>query len=161
MKNILTAFFLFVILASCKNKNESTDTSKQNKLQEFGENYNASWNSQNPNNVASFFAEDGVLIVNKGIPIIGRKDITIFAGDFMTAFPDMKLLMDSLVSKGERTEFYWTFIGTNTGLNGTGNTVNFSGFESWIINSEGFIQESIGTFDSEDYNKQISKNVEN
>lgn len=47
----------------------------------------------------------------------------------MTAFPDMKLTMDSLVTKSTSIEYHWSFIGTNTGPEGKCNKVDFSGFE--------------------------------
>jgi len=144
---------LLVFTFGCKNK--------QDQLQEFGQNYNAAWNSQKGENVASFFAKDGALIVNKGTPIVGREAITKFANDFMVAFPDMKLTMDSLVIKNGRTEFHWRFVGTNTGPDGTGNSVDFTGFESWKFSDEGLILESIGTYDAEDYTKQVSGKINN
>jgi len=49
--------------------------------------------------------------------------------------------------------------GTNTGGGGTGNKVKISGFEEWIINGGGRIQESIGTFDSEEYDRQLNIDI--
>jgi len=147
----LGLFLIVVTTFGCKNN--------QDNLQEFGELYNAAWNSQKPEQVASFFATDGALIVNRGTPIVGTEAITKFASDFMLAFPDMELTMDSLVTKNGRTGFHWTFVGTNTGPNGTGNPVNFSGFESWIFNEKGLIQESVGTYDADEYNRQLTGNV--
>lgn len=147
------ALIFLVSIFGCKNEKV--------KLHELGQSYNAAWNSQTPEQVASFFAEDGSLIVNKGTPIVGTEAITKFASDFMVAFPDMKLTMDSLVTNNGRTEFHWTFVGTNTGPEGTGNSVNFSGFESWKLNEDGLIIESIGTYDADEYNKQVSGDVAN
>lgn len=42
----------------------------------------------------------------------------------MTAFSDLRVLMDSAIDRGE---YYWTLIGTNTGPNSTGNPVRISG----------------------------------
>lgn len=124
---------------------------------EFGNEYTDAWNSQKPENVASFFAIDGSLTVNNGTPLIGRTSITEFTNSFMTAFPDMKLSMDNLLIKSDETQYHWSFIGTNTGLNGTGNKVEFNGFERWTFNEDGLIKSSIGKFDEEDYNRQLNK----
>jgi hypothetical protein len=75
----------------------------------------------------------------------------------MTAFPDMKLTMDKLLIKPEETQYHWSFVGTNTGPDGTGNKVGFSGFERWIFNDEGSIKSSIGKFDEEDYKRQLNR----
>jgi len=157
----LSVLVLLIIILGCKNKSEASDMTEQNKLQELGKNYNAAWNSQTPEYVASFYTPHGTLIVNKGTPIVGREQITKFVRDFMVAFPDMKLTMDSLVTKNGRTEFHWTFKGTNTGPGGTGNPVNFSGFESWKFSNEGLIQESFGTYDANEYDRQVSGQVDN
>jgi len=37
------------------------------------------------------------------------------ARSFMTAFPDMRVVMGNLLMKNDRTEYHWTLIGTNTG----------------------------------------------
>jgi len=154
---------LLITVVACKNKVEKleTENTMQQKLQDFGNRYNAAWNSQKPENVASYYALNGTLTVNDGTPILGRDELTKFTKDFMDAFPDLKLNMDSLVTKNGRIEFHWTFVGTNTGPNGTGNAVDFSGFESWILNDNGLIQESIGTYDADEYNRQVSGQTNN
>jgi hypothetical protein len=53
------------------------------------------WYSQNPENVAAFFA-DGSLRVNDGSPAVGRAAITEIARGFMRDFPDMVVTMDDL-----------------------------------------------------------------
>ena len=121
----------------------------------FAKNYAQVWCSQRPNFVSSFFAEDGVLQINDGVPAIGTEAITNVAKGFMDAFPDMVVSMDSLITRSEKTRFYWTLTGTNNGTNGTGNKVNISGFEEWSINEEGFIQESKGYFDNKEYERQL------
>ena len=142
----------FIVLAfSCN----SIKDNQQKKMTTFGLEYTDAWNSQKPEQVASFFEEDGMLIVNKGEPIIGRTAITEFTKGFMTAFPNMELKMDSLVKKGDMYNYHWIFKGTNTGPNGTGNKVVFSGFEQWSLSANGLVKKSIGTFDEEDYNFQV------
>jgi hypothetical protein len=74
----------------------------------------------------------------------------------MTAFPDLRVVMDRLIECGDRTEYHWTLIGTHTGSGGTGNPVRISGFESWQFGPDGLITESQGHFDSADYDRQLA-----
>jgi hypothetical protein len=70
----------------------------------------------------------------------------------MTAFPDMRVLMDDVsVQEGDRALYRWTLVGTNTGPGGTGRSVRISGFEDWRIGADNLIAESLGHFDAEDY----------
>lgn len=57
----------------------------------------------------------------------------------MTAFPDMQVELDKVRVEGERPEYHWTLIGTNTGPGGTGHRVRISGFESWQFGDDGLI----------------------
>jgi predicted ester cyclase len=78
----------------------------------------------------------------------------------MTTFPDIIVSMDSLVTTQKGTEFHWTFTGTNTGPNGTGKKVRIKRVELWQIEN-GLIKESKGSFDTEEYEKQVKFGVEN
>lgn len=64
--------------------------------------------------------------------------------------------MDSLVIKSTETQYHLSFVGTNTGLDGTGNKVDFSGIERWYLNENGKIEVSAGSFDEEDYGRQVN-----
>jgi uncharacterized protein (TIGR02246 family) len=130
------------------------------KLREFASRYTAAWCSQDPASVAAFYSPDGSLSVNGGAPAVGRNAIAEVAQGFMTAFPDLLLLMDDVLVQGDRAEYHWTFIGTNTGPGGTGHRVRFSGFEVWKIGQDGFVAESQGHFDSADYQRQLERGVE-
>ena len=130
------------------------------KLREFASRYTAAWCSQNPASVAAFFSAEGSLRVNGGTPAVGRNAIAEVARGFMTAFPDLVLLMDGVMVQGDRAEFHWTFVGSNTGPGGTGHRVRFSGFEVWKIGEDGLVAESQGHFDSADYQRQLERGVE-
>ena len=122
-------------------------------LGDFAKRYTAAWCSRNASSVAAFFAPNGSISVN-GTPSVGRGAITEMAQGFMTAFPDLQLLMDDIVLQDKRAVYHWTFIGTNSGPGGTGQRVRFSGFEMWKIGEDGLIAESEGHFDSADYQRQ-------
>lgn len=127
-------------------------------LRDFAKRYTAAWCSQNAASVAAFFAPNGSLSVN-GIPAVGRDAITEVAQGFMSAFPDMELLMDNIRLQRDGADYHWTFIGTNTGAGGTGHRVRFSGFEEWKFAEDGLIAESQGHFDSADYQRQLERGV--
>ncbi len=133
---------------------------KEFDLNLFARNYAQVWGSNRPEFVAMFFAENGSLQVNDGESAIGRNAITNVAKGFIDTFPDMIVSMDSLVTKSDKTRFYWTLTGTNNGTNGTGNKVKISGFEEWTLNENGLIQESKGDFDEKEYKGQLENGTD-
>ena len=149
--NAALPFLILTILTGCR-----SESSEHEKMIAFGKKYTEAWNSKNPDNMASFYAENGSLTVNNGTPAVGRKALAETARSYMVAFPDIELTMDSLTQeKNGKYRYYWTFKGTNTGPGGTGNKVDFSGFEEWTINDKGLIQTSVGTYNAEEYQRQL------
>ena len=122
-------------------------------LRKFAERYAEAWSSQNPDNIAAFYAKGGSISVNGAAPV----PIAEVACGFMRDFPDMVVTFDRLESRPEGTAFHWTFTGTNTGPGGTGNKVRISGYEVWKIDNDGLIVESKGNFDAADYERQLRK----
>jgi predicted ester cyclase len=125
-------------------------------LRDFAKRYTGAWCSQNASSVAAFFAVNGSLSVN-GAPALGRRAITEVAQGFMTAFPDLRLLMDDILMQGERAVYHWTFIGTGTG---TGHRVRFSGYQVWKFGEDGLIAEPQGHFDAAAHQRQLERGVE-
>ena len=125
-------------------------------LRDFAERYTAAWCSQDPARVAAFFAPDGWLKVNAAAPAVGRTAITEVARGFMTAFPDMQVIMDDVQVRADGAVFHWTLAGANTGPGGTGNRVRISGFEEWEFGPDGLVAASRGHFDEADYQRQLS-----
>ena len=103
------------------------------KLRDFAARYAAAWCSQDPTSVAAFYSVEGLLTVNGSTPVVGRNAIAEVARSFMTAFPDMQVVMDDLHVDGDGAEYHWTLIGTNTGPGGFGHRVRISGLELWRI----------------------------
>ena len=128
-------------------------------LREFAARYTSAWCSQNPAKVAEFYSPDGSLSINDGPPSVGRNAITEAARAFMTAFPDMTVVMDGLVLRSEEAEYHWTLTGTNTGPGGTGQRVCISGFEKWRLDHTGLIASSRGHFDAAKYGRQLKEGV--
>jgi uncharacterized protein (TIGR02246 family) len=129
-------------------------------LTTFAKRYAAAWCSQNPESVAAFFAENGSLSVNDGLPAVGRAAIAEEARGFMTTFPDMIVTMDKVSRDPDGTKFHWTLTGTNSGPGGTGKRVRISGYELWQFDNTGLIENSKGHFDSAEYERQLKHGVD-
>jgi uncharacterized protein (TIGR02246 family) len=129
-------------------------------LTTFAKRYANAWCSQNPENVATFFAENGSLSINDGPPAVGRAAIAKEAESFMTTFPDMVVTFGKLKLRGDTTAFHWTLNGTNTGPGGTGKRVRISGYELWKIDNDELIAESKGHFDNAEYERQLKHGVD-
>jgi predicted ester cyclase len=130
------------------------------KLRDFAARYTAAWCSQDPRSVAGFYSPDSSLTVNNDPSAVGRSAITEVARSFMTAFPDMRLVMDKVLVQGDRTEYHWTLSGTNTGPGGAGHRVRISGFELWQMGADRLIAFSLGHFDNSEYHRQLERGVQ-
>ena len=128
-------------------------------MRDFAQRYTAAWCSQDPASVASFFAAEGTLKVNDAEPAKGTAAIVDVARGFMEAFSDLHLRMDALETEGDRYYFHWTLSGTNDGPGGTGKRVQISGYEHWRIGEDGRVAESLGHFDSEEYERQLAHGI--
>ena len=125
-------------------------------LRNFAERYTVAWCSQDAASVAAFYAPDGSLSINGGPPAVGRGAIGEAVQGFMSAFPDLQVVMNGLETQGSSTIYRWTLIGTNNGPGGTGKRVQISGFEDWRIGADGLIAESSGHFDEAEYQRQLA-----
>lgn len=119
-------------------------------LKDFAARYAEAWCSQDPLNVAAFFAENALLTVNDGSPTSALQ----VARGFMRNFPDMIVTFDKIEPRGDQTAFHWTLTGTHAE---TGNHVRISGYELWKINNAGLIAESNGHFDAAEYKRQLKR----
>ena len=128
-------------------------------LRAFAERYTAAWCSMDPAVVAQHYAPEGSLAINGGAPAVGRDAITAVAASFYEALPDMHVYFEGLVVDEDRIEYHWTFTGTNTGPGGTGNAVRVKGYESWTIDEHGLIAASLGSYDAEEYARQLAEGV--
>jgi hypothetical protein len=124
-------------------------------IQLFASRYTAAWCSQDPAQVASFFAENGSLTINVAPPSAGRAAIAADARGFMSAFPDLVIHMDSVEPHGLGFVYRWTLTGTNSGPGGTGNHVRISGYEEWTFDADRLISKSLGHFDEAEYARQV------
>ena len=88
---------------------------KPAELRDFAERYTAAWCSGNASSVAACYSPNGSLTINTDAPAQGREGIAMAAQSFMTAFPDLQVLMDDIEMQGDRAVYHWTLSGTNTG----------------------------------------------
>jgi steroid delta-isomerase-like uncharacterized protein len=128
-------------------------------LHDFATRYTAAWCSHDADAVASFFAEDGSITVNEGDPAVGRAALAEVFQGFFDAFPDTVVIMDHIRGAGYKAIYSWTYEGTNTAPGGTGHAVRFSGWEAWAFSADDLVQQSIGTFDVDEYERQLTHGV--
>ena len=125
------------------------------RLRDMAVRYTAAWCSHDAASVAAFFAPDGSLRVNDAAPAIGRTAVAAVAQEFMTAFPDLQVLMDGLAVEDGVLVYRWTLVGTNTGPGGTGQHVRIQGCEEWRVGPSDLIAASLGHFDADEYARQL------
>jgi len=126
-------------------------------IRDFATRYTAAWCSRDPRSVAAFYSDQGSLRVNDDPPAVGRDAIAQLAQSFMTAFPDLRVLMDELRLTENGPEYHWTLCGTNSGPGGTGRKVRISGFERWRIGTDRLLASSQGHFDAAEYRRQLEQ----
>lgn len=113
--------------------------------------YTAAWNSGSSEAVASFFAPDGQIVINRGDPWIGRKGVADMASGFFVDIPDLTLVCDAVRCAGDHVAYLWTFTGTHAS---TGNSLRVVGWEEWDLGTDQLIVASRGWFDADDYARQ-------
>jgi len=121
-------------------------------IDELARSYTAAWCGRDPARVAAHYTPGGTIAINGGEPA-GMAEV---AGSFIAAFPDIEVLMDELVIKGDVVEYRWTFTGTSAE---TGKRVQIPGFEEWTIGPDGRIASSRGSYDQAEYERQLREGV--
>jgi uncharacterized protein (TIGR02246 family) len=120
--------------------------------QRLAADYTAAWNSGLPDNVASFFAPDGGIVINRGTPWAGRDGVAAMAAGFYADVPDLALVCDGVRLAGDHIVYLWTFTGTHSG---TRRPLRISGWEEWDLREDLLVQASRGWFDGQDWARQV------
>ncbi|MBS0123269.1 ester cyclase [Thetidibacter halocola] len=115
--------------------------------------YTAAWNSRSAEAVASFYAEDGGIVINRGTPREGRQGVAAMAAGFFADVPDLNLVCDGLRVAGNHVLYLWTFTGHHSE---TRKPLRITGWEEWEIDASGKVAASRGWFDAEDYARQLT-----
>ena len=114
--------------------------------------YAMAWSSNDPEGVASFYAPDGVIVINGGDALVGRAAIAEMAAGFYAEFPDLVVHLDEFRCAGQNALFSWTLEGTHSD---TGNRVKVPGWEEWELTDAGEVAVSRGRFDAGEYDRQV------
>jgi sugar lactone lactonase YvrE len=117
----------------------------------IAEDYTVAWNTHSSEAVASFFAEDGQIVINGGDPYLNRAGVARMASGFFADVPDLHLRSDGFERAGDHAIYRWTFTGT---YRDTGRPLRVSGWEEWDLKADGRIARSRGWFDAAAYARQ-------
>jgi uncharacterized protein (TIGR02246 family) len=115
--------------------------------------YTAAWNSGSVDAVATFYAEDGGIVINRGTPWEGHSGVAQMAAGFFTDVPDLTLVCDGIRMAGNHVAYLWTFTGTDAT---TGRSLRVSGWEEWDLDADHKVRASRGWFDADDYARQTA-----
>jgi steroid delta-isomerase-like uncharacterized protein len=124
--------------------------------------YMAAWNSHDPEQAGSFFADDGVYVdASVGSPQVGRRAaIDNVISVFMRAVPNCKWeIRGEPIATGDSIAFEWTFSGVNTGgwgggIPATNQKLNLRGV-SFVRIKDGKIAYQGDYYDAATMNKQM------
>ena len=120
-------------------------------LEKMSAAYTAAWNSGSADAVASFYAEEGRIVINRGAPWEGRAGIAEMARGFLRDVPDLSLTCDMVRLAGAHAIYVWTFTGHDAE---SGNPLTIHGWEEWELDDDLKVKQSLGWFDAEDYARQ-------
>ncbi len=119
-------------------------------------NYAVAWSSGDPQAVASYYAEDGSITINRGDTLKGRAAIAEMAAGFYSEFPDLVVKCDQFRMGGDHAIFVWTLEGHHAV---TKNFVRVGGWEEWDLTKDGKVSASKGWFDAAEYERQIAEGI--
>ncbi len=123
-------------------------------LNNLARDYAIAWSSGDPDSVASFYAPDGQIIINRGDRHEGRAAIVEMVRGFHAEFPDLEVRCDMFRWAGSHAIFVKTMEGHHFE---TGDFVVVRGWEDWDLTPEYKVQSSLFWFDQADYEGQIGR----
>ncbi len=122
-------------------------------VEQMAQDYTAAWNSKSAEAVASFYAEDGEIVINRGEPWSGRARVADMAAGFYADVPDLTLSCDDIRCSATHAIYVWTFTGHDAK---TGNPLKIRGWEEWELGEDLKVKSSRGWFDADDYARQVA-----
>ncbi|WP_299660742.1 nuclear transport factor 2 family protein [uncultured Ruegeria sp.] len=121
-------------------------------LNNLARDYAIAWSSGDPEAVASFFAPEGQISVNRGETLQGHAAIAEMARAVYSDFLDLEVRCDMMRWAGPHALFVRTLEGLHSA---TGNRVVVRGWEQWELTPDNKIQSSLEWFDADDFQRQI------
>ena len=115
--------------------------------------YTVAWNSRSAEAVASFYAPEGEIVINRGDPWKGRTHVQDMAAGFYADVPDLTLTCNDVRCSGNHAIYTWTFTGHDAA---SGNPLNIQGWEEWELDDDLKVVSSRGWFDADDYARQAA-----
>ena len=125
-------------------------------IEQIAKDYATAWSSGDPDSVASYYAETGQIVINRGDPITGRAAVSEMAAGFYAEFPYLVVRLDHLRVAGDHVIFGWVLEGTHAE---TKKRVKVPGWEEWDMDAEGKVAMSKGWFDAVEYDRQIAEGI--
>lgn len=122
----------------------------------MAESYAQAWSSGSPEAVASFYASDGQISINRGDALKGRDAVAEMAASFYADFPNLIVHCDGIRTSGDHAVFVWTLEGHHAE---TKNFVKVGGWEEWDLDENLKVRVSTGWFDVEEYDRQIAEGL--
>jgi uncharacterized protein (TIGR02246 family) len=123
------------------------------RVREMAAAYTEAWNTGSPEAVASYYAPEGQIVINRGEPWIGSERVAEMAAGFYADVPDLKLVCDEVRCAGDHVAYFWTFTGTHAGTN---NPLRVVGWEEWDLDADLRVVASRGWYDAADYERQTT-----
>lgn len=128
-------------------------TADHQRVSQMAAAYTAAWNSGSPDAVASYYAPDGLIVINRGRPWVGRTGISEMAAGFFADVPDLQLVCDEVRCAGDHVAYCWTFTGTHAASK---RPLRVVGWEEWDLDADGKVVASRGWYDAADYERQTA-----
>jgi len=122
-------------------------------VQDMATAYTRAWCSGDPDSVASFYAPNASIVINRGDPHQDRAGVSAMAAAFHADFPDLVVICDECRVAGDHAVYAWTLEGHHAE---TGNFVRVGGWEEWDLAEGPLIGASRGWFDGADYDRQVA-----
>jgi len=99
------------------------------------------WNNKDMEKFRTIATENFMRKNNGIIAANNRNEMEATMNVFFTGFPDLEVILNNTIIKGNQAFTQWTALGTNTGIFGetaaTGKKVKFSGYSVGYYNDEG------------------------
>lgn len=119
---------------------------------ELAQAYTDAWKTGSPDAVASFFAVDGRIVINRGEPWEGRARVAEMAAGFYSDVRNMKVFCDAVRIAGSHVAYFWTFTGTHAVSR---NPLRVASWEEWDLDQDLNVKVSHGWYDAAEYARQV------